>query len=94
MLAVVNTEARFPIPLEVGKVVPKGSLGGVLFYDGGNVYSNIQFSQFVNNFSHSVGFGVRYKTPVGPIRIDIGHLLNPLPGLKTTQYFITLGQSF
>lgn len=87
MLAIVNTEARFPIPVKSG-------LSGVVFYDGGNVYSNINLSQFVNNFSHSVGFGFRYRTPVGPIRLDIGRLINPLPGLQATQYFITLGQAF
>jgi outer membrane protein insertion porin family len=87
MLAIVNTEGRFPIPLKQG-------LSGAVFYDGGNVYSHINFSEFVSNFSHSIGFGIRYRTPVGPIRVDIGHDLSPLPGLKATQYFITLGQAF
>ena len=87
MLAIVNSEARFPIPL-------KNGLGGVVFYDGGNVYNNINVHQFVNNYSNSVGFGIRYHTPVGPIRIDIGRNLNPVPGVKATQYFVTLGQAF
>ncbi|HYA97259.1 MAG TPA: POTRA domain-containing protein [Methylomirabilota bacterium] len=30
----------------------------------------------LNYFSHTVGFGVRYATPVGPIRVDIGYQLN------------------
>ena len=30
----------------------------------------------LNYFSHTVGFGVRYATPVGPIRIDLGYQLN------------------
>jgi outer membrane protein insertion porin family len=30
-----------------------------------------------NDFSHSVGMGVRYHTPIGPIRFDIGYNLNP-----------------
>lgn len=87
MLAIVNSEARFPIPLKSG-------LGGVVFYDGGNVYSNVNFHQFVSNYSNSIGFGFRYHTPVGPIRIDIGHNLNAPPGLKATQWFVTLGQAF
>jgi outer membrane protein insertion porin family len=87
MLAIVNSEARFPIPLKSG-------LGGVVFYDGGNVYSNINLHQFVSHYSNSIGFGFRYHTPVGPVRIDIGHLLNAPPGLKATQYFVTLGQAF
>ena len=30
-----------------------------------------------NDFSHSVGVGVRYHTPIGPIRFDVGYNLNP-----------------
>jgi outer membrane protein insertion porin family len=87
MLAILNSEARFPIPIKKG-------LGGVLFYDGGNVYSKISFAQFTGNYSNSIGIGLRYQTPVGPVRIDVGHNLSPLPGVKATQYFITLGQAF
>jgi outer membrane protein assembly factor BamA len=87
MLAIVNSEARFPIPLKSG-------LGGVVFYDGGNVYAKINLRQFADNFTHTVGFGIRYQTPVGPVRIDIGRRLTNVPGVKATQYFVTLGQSF
>ena len=87
MLAIVNSEARFPIPL-------KENLGGVVFYDGGNVYANINAHQFVSNYSNSIGIGLRYNTRVGPIRVDVGRNLNPVPGVKATQYFITLGQAF
>ena len=87
MLAVFNSEARFPIKLI-------DNLGGVIFYDGGNVYSNINAHQFITNYTNSVGFGFRYNTKVGPIRIDFGRNLNPVPGVKATQYFVTLGQAF
>jgi outer membrane protein insertion porin family len=87
MLTILNSEARFPIPL-------KKDLGGVVFYDGGNVYSKINFHQFYSSYSNSIGFGIRYQTPVGPIRIDIGRNLNPIAGVKATQYFVTLGQAF
>jgi outer membrane protein assembly factor BamA len=26
---------------------------------------------------HAVGFGIRYKTPVGPLRVDLGYSINP-----------------
>ena len=87
MLAVVNSEARFPIPLKAG-------LGGAVFYDGGNVYSKINLRQFADNFTHTVGFGFRYQTPVGPVRLDIGRRLTSVPGVKATEYFVTLGQAF
>ncbi len=86
-LFIFNSEGRFPLPIYKG-------LGGVLFYDGGNVYKTIGFSHFLSDYSNTVGVGVRYQTPVGPIRIDVGHNLNPVPGLHATQLFITLGQSF
>jgi outer membrane protein assembly factor BamA len=87
MLAIFNSEVRFPIKLI-------DSLGGVIFYDGGNVYSNINAHQFITNYTNSVGFGFRYNTKVGPVRIDFGRKLNPIPGVKATQYFVTLGQAF
>jgi outer membrane protein insertion porin family len=86
-LFIFNTEARFPIRLVK-------NLGGAFFYDGGNVYAHINLPAMVNNYTNTVGFGIRYNTPVGPIRFDIGHNLNPVPGVKATQYFVTLGQAF
>jgi outer membrane protein assembly factor BamA len=47
-----------------------------------------------NCFTSSIGAGLRYSTPIGPIRIDIGHNLNGIPGIPSTQFFITLGQAF
>jgi outer membrane protein insertion porin family len=30
----------------------------------------------LNYFSHTIGFGFRYATPVGPIRVDLGYQIN------------------
>ena len=86
-LFIVNSELRIPIPLKKG-------LGLATFYDGGNVFRGVGFGGFGSNYSNTIGVGLRYKTPVGPVRIDIGHNLNAPPGLKSTQLFITLGQAF
>lgn len=67
-----STELRFPL---IGTTV-----GGVLFHDMGNVYSDVRDISFrfrqenIQDFDYmvqSVGFGIRYKTPVGPIRLDL-----------------------
>ncbi|HEY1659737.1 MAG TPA: POTRA domain-containing protein [Candidatus Sulfotelmatobacter sp.] len=86
-LFILNSEARFPL----GIAKP---IGGVFFYDGGNVYSAINFNNFVNNYSSTIGVGLRYSTPIGPVRFDIGRLLNPVPGIDPWQYYITIGQAF
>lgn len=86
-LFILNSEVRFPLGI-------MKALGGVVFYDGGNVYSAINLHNFASNYTNTVGFGFRYATPIGPIRIDIGRNLSPVPGINPTQYYITIGQAF
>jgi outer membrane protein assembly factor BamA len=86
-LVILNSELRFPLG-----ILPK--LGGAVFYDGGNVYPSVGLQNFFARYSNSVGVGLRYSTPVGPVRFDVGRNLNPVPGLSATQFFLTLGQAF
>jgi outer membrane protein assembly complex protein YaeT len=67
-----QTELRFPL---LGD-----NLGGVLFHDMGNIYTDIRDISFrfrqrdLSDFNYmvqAVGFGVRYRTPVGPVRLDL-----------------------
>lgn len=85
-LFIVNSELRFPSSLF-------SKLGGVVFYDGGNVFSSVGLGD-IGSYSNTIGVGLRYATPVGPIRFDIGHNLNPVRGISALQFFITLGQAF
>jgi outer membrane protein insertion porin family len=86
-LLIINSEFRIPVPLKKG-------LGIATFYDGGNVFPGVGFNGFAANYSNSVGIGLRYQTPLGPVRVDLGHNLNAPPGIKSTQFFVTLGQAF
>jgi outer membrane protein insertion porin family len=91
-LFLLNSEFRIPIKYDLPLV--HKNLGVVPFYDGGNVYQRIGFHNFGRDYTNSVGIGLRYTTPVGPIRIDLGHNLNSVPGIKATQFFVTIGQAF
>jgi len=73
-----KTELRYPL---FG-----ANIGGVLFHDAGNVYSklsNISFRVSQRNLRdfdymvHAVGFGIRYRTPIGPVRADFAYTINP-----------------
>jgi outer membrane protein insertion porin family len=73
-----NVELRFPL---IGD-----NIQGVLFHDMGNVYSSVSDMSFrfhqknlqdFNYAVHAVGFGIRYKTPIGPIRGDLAYSINP-----------------
>lgn len=73
-----QTELRFPL---IGD-----NIGGVLFHDVGNIYTNVDrfsFRQTQRNeqdfayMVHAAGFGIRYRTPVGPLRLDLAYSINP-----------------
>lgn len=88
-LVVLNAEARIPV---------RGGLGAVVFIDGGNVFDTVDHIDF-SKLRASVGFGLRYRSPVGPIRVDIGFNLDPrmLPSGKHERraaLHISLGQAF
>lgn len=81
-LVIFNQELHFPLKL------PKlgSKVGGTLLYDVGNVYSDLDHVNLrwsppsttdLNYLSHTVGVGVRYATPIGPVRLDFGYQLNP-----------------
>ena len=73
-----NVELRFPLFDQ--------NIQGVLFYDVGNVFSSLsdisfRFSQRnpqdFNYMVHAPGIGLRYRTPIGPIRVDLAYTVNP-----------------
>ena len=86
-LLIANTELRFPL---IGD-----NIGGVMFHDAGNVYSNFSNISFrfnqrdLQDFDYmvqAIGFGIRYRTPIGPVRLDLAYSINPprFMGLKGT----------
>jgi outer membrane protein assembly complex protein YaeT len=87
-----STEARFPI---------WGDLGGVIFLDGGNVWAD-EWDFNVSDLRYDIGPGLRYNTPVGPIRVDLGYQLNPIDGLRVKgeeqsrrfRFHFSIGQAF
>lgn len=85
-LVIFQQEMRFPMHLP--KLGTK--LGGALFYDAGNVFSRLgaftlrstptaaeTSSGDLAYFSHTIGLGLRYATPIGPVRVDFGYQINP-----------------
>jgi outer membrane translocation and assembly module TamA len=84
VLLVGNLELRFPV---------RGNLGAVVFFDVGNV-----FTDFGTVSSYEIreiaGIGIRYNTPVGPIRLDWGHFLDRRDGEDGSRFYISVGQTF
>ena len=82
---VINNELRFPIWRD---------LGGAVFSDTGNVFQRVRDMK-PSNLTQTLGFGVRVKTPVGPVRFDVGFLVfNKPPGYASYHLHFTIGQTF
>jgi outer membrane protein insertion porin family len=84
VLMLLNLELRFPI---------LGKLGGVVFSDNGKVYRRLEVIELLN-WHYNAGFGFRYDTPFGPLRVDYGRKLNPRPDEPLGQWHVSLGHPF
>lgn len=83
-LAEASLELRFPLWRK---------LRGVVFADAGQL--NLSPSSFrASDVYYSSGFGLRYSTPIGPIRVDLGWLLNPPSGVDHFRPYLSVGQAF
>jgi outer membrane protein assembly factor BamA len=78
------------------------NMNGVFFHDMGNVYTGVSRISFrvhqknIEDFDymvHAVGFGIRYRTPIGPVRVDLAYAFNPPTffGLQGTFQQLLLG---
>jgi outer membrane protein insertion porin family len=88
-LTVLNAELRAPLWRE---------LGGVVFVDAGNVFRRVADVD-LGALRASAGFGFRYKSPVGPVRVDFGFRLGNrrgVPDQSEPKYAIhfSIGQAF
>jgi len=103
VFVLTNVEMRFPLPW-----LSRWRFSGAIFADGGNVWKDPQsmrFSSFqlfknqddvtLEDYRYSVGLGIRYNTPLGPIRLDYGSPLVVEPGQSSKgRFHFSLGQIF
>ena len=102
-LLLTNIELRYPLPL-----LSRYRFSGAFFLDGGNVWASLRSIDLANfrpfadrseitpeDYRYSVGFGIRYNTPVGPIRLDYGIPIKKEEGVDSSgRFHISLGQIF
>lgn len=69
------------------------SWGGAAFADAGFISENPRFAG-ENDLRIGLGAGVRYFTPIGPLRFDLATPLDPLPGDSRIALYIGIGQAF
>jgi len=83
VFALVNGEFRIPI---------RKGFGIVTFVDGGNVWRTV--NDINGEFKYTAGIGLRYRTPVGPFRLDYGHKLNREQDESIGEFHFSFGHAF
>jgi outer membrane protein insertion porin family len=78
--------------LELRTSLGKG-IGLVTFLDGGNVWVDITDVD-VTDMKFTIGLGLRYNTPVGPLRVDYGYKLQQQEGESTGEIHFSIGHAF
>jgi outer membrane protein insertion porin family len=68
-------------------------LGLVAFLDGGNVWIEVEDID-LSDFKFTTGLGLRYNTPVGPVRIDYGYKLDKERGESSGEVHFSIGHAF
>lgn len=81
----LSTELRFKVT---------ESIGFVVFMDGGSAFES-NYPDFGETLRWGAGTGVRYYTPIGPLRVDVAFPLNPADGMNDSmQLYLSIGQAF
>jgi outer membrane protein insertion porin family len=67
-------------------------LKGVAFFDTGNAWGEDE--DFFSEMRYSVGGGIRWFSPMGPLRLEWGYNLNPKDYEDNSQFEFSIGKTF
>ncbi len=82
---IMSAEWIFPLIKNMG-------LRGVVFYDAGRAFDDNENLSF--DLRQSVGFGIRWKSPMGPLRVEWGFNLSPEDDEKASVWDFSIGTFF
>jgi len=75
------------------RILTGSRLSGAVFTDAGNVYPLVS-DLSLGDVRYTAGLGVRYRTAVGPLRVDWGYKLNRRSGESPYRFHFTVGHAF
>jgi outer membrane protein insertion porin family len=83
-MACFNVEFIFPLIKDAG-------MNGVVFYDTGNAWDN---GYHLNDMRETAGIGIRWYSPIGPLRLEWGHVLDKQDDESASRWEFSIGGMF
>jgi len=77
----VNVDFVFPL-------IKNAGMKGVIFYDTGNAWDG---GYHLGDLRHTAGVGIRWYSPIGPLRLEWGHVLDQKEGEPSSRWEFTIG---
>jgi outer membrane protein insertion porin family len=82
-LTLLNFNFEYIFPL-----IKNAGMKGVLFFDTGNSWES---GYQINDFRKTAGVGIRWYSPIGPLRLEWGYVLDPKEGEPTSRFEFSIG---
>jgi outer membrane protein insertion porin family len=83
-MLIFNFEVVFPLVKEAG-------IKGVVFYDTGNTWDG---GYYLNDLRQTAGIGIRWYSPLGPLRLEYGYVLDRREGDSAGRFEFSIGTMF
>ena len=80
-MLVANLELIFPL-------IKSAGMKGVVFYDTGNTWDG---GYHLDDLRKTVGVGIRWYSPIGPLRLEYGHVLDRKDGESSGRFEFSIG---
>ena len=88
----IGGEKMFSLNAEL-RTKAVGNFGTLLFWDAGNVWGEKE-GMDSSDIRKSVGAGIRYITPIGPVSLEYGHKIGRRKGESPGEWYFTIGNIF
>ncbi|MEW6333062.1 MAG: BamA/TamA family outer membrane protein, partial [Thermodesulfobacteriota bacterium] len=82
-LTLLNFNVEYVFPL-----IKNAGMKGLLFYDTGNSWES---GYRIDDMRRTAGIGIRWYSPIGPLRLEWGYVLDPKAGESTSRWEFAIG---
>jgi outer membrane protein insertion porin family len=78
------------------QLIPEAGISAVAFFDAGNAFGDPYGGEpvAIRGMRFGYGFGIRWFSPIGPLRFELGFPINPYPDERKSVFDFSIGSFF